>query len=241
MRLPRIHLDRELSPGQTLDLDGQAANHVGRVLRRRTGQKLVLFDGRGKRCEAVITAARRRCVRVCVERCAPCSLESPLAITLAQAMCRAEKMDWVLQKGTELGVAAFMPVYTRRSVARPDEKNHARKMARWRAVIAHACEQCGRNRLPRLHPPDTLDAVLAMPTAAACFYLHPSAEARLKDLKPADNIVFAVGPEGGFAQRELRALTAAGFTGLNMGPRILRVETAALATVDAINSLWGDA
>ena len=244
MRVPRVYCGEPLRPRKTVVVAGQAAARLARVLRLREGAAVVVFDGRGLQCDAVVGDIKRRTVELRLGACAAHSVESPLTITLAAALCRAEKMDYLLQKAVELGVAEFAPTQTRRSVARADEKRAAQKLAHWHGIVINACEQCGRNGLPRLRPPRPLADVIAAATYEAqgrhCFYLGPRAEARLRDTDPLDKITLFTGPEGGFTEDEITAMAAAGCKGLRLGPRTLRAETAAIAAVAAINSMWGD-
>jgi len=239
MRIYRIHVDAALQPGQELTLPQRAANHLVRVLRHRTGDRVRLFDGRGREAEGEMTAAHRRhgC-RVRILAVAEVSRESRLAIELLPAISRGEKMDWVIQKSVELGVAAVRPLVTERSEVRL-EGDAARRMQRWRQIVIAACEQCGRTVLPEVHPPAPLQQ--ASPDAATRLVLDPSAEYGPRAYPPADEaIAIAVGPEGGFSAPELGHLEARGFRTVRFGPRVLRTETAGIAALAAIQVLFGD-
>ncbi len=168
--------------------------------------------------------------------------ESPLAITLAQGIARGEKMDLILQKATELGVARIAPVLTERTEVKLDAGRADKRAAHWRGVLAAACEQSGRARLPELLAPQPLGHFLAGEASTHRLVLDPGATATLAGLalQPGASLCLLVGPEGGLSERDLAAARAAGFTGLGLGPRILRTETAALAAVAGLNALYGD-
>jgi 16S rRNA (uracil1498-N3)-methyltransferase len=169
--------------------------------------------------------------------------ESPLRIVLLQALARGEKMDWIVQKATELGVAAIVPVDSERSEVRLDAARADRRVAHWRSVAASACEQSGRARLPSLVAP-----VLLTQAGAACvpgglrLMLDPDAAQAIRTLPDTgeQDIAIAIGPEGGWSPRDLRGLAAVGFAGVRLGPRILRTETAGLAAIAALQSRFGD-
>ena len=246
MRLTRIHVDAPLAAGLRVPLPASAATHLQRVLRLREGDACVLFNGDGNDYDARIHAAGKRELLVDVLSGRPVDNESPLAVTLVQGVARGEKMDLVLQKGTELGVAAFVAVESERSEVRLDAARAARRLAHWRSVLASACEQCGRARVPAIDVPRPLAAALeALPDGGGPrVWLDPrgalDVEAlRLEDRLPM-SVVLAVGPEGGWSPRDRAQLEAAGFGGLRLGPRILRTETAGIAAVAALQARWGD-
>jgi 16S rRNA (uracil1498-N3)-methyltransferase len=169
--------------------------------------------------------------------------ESPLPLTLAQAIARGERMDWVLQKATELGVARIVPIVTERTEVKLDAERAERRMAHWRGVIASACEQCGRNHLPALEAPQDMDRWLASlgDAPALRLALLPEGDASLRQFPQLDNgAILAVGPEGGFTANDVALLTQAGFHGLRLGPRILRTETAGVAALAALQAMFGD-
>lgn len=244
MRLTRIHLDAPLAAGAIVHLPETAGTHLTRVLRLKSGDECVLFNGDGADYRARLLALDRGGAQAQIlERCA-LGNESPLRIVLAQALARGEKMDWVLQKATELGVTAIAPVVTERTEVRLGAERAEKRLAHWRAVIAAACEQSGRARLPEIAEPQALAAWAAsLPPGALRLALEPEGSASLADLTApvaGAGVALAVGPEGGFSPRDLRALDAAGFTRLRLGPRILRTETAGPAALAALQARWGD-
>lgn len=243
MRIPRGYHDGELATGTEVVLDEALAGHLTRVLRARSGDPVQLFDGRGREVRAVLVALDRRRTTARVEALLPALPESPLRLTLAQGVCRGEKMDLVLQKATELGVHALLPLQTLRTEVRLDAEREARRMQHWREVILSACAQCGRATAPGLHPPQALPQWLAALAGAAGkekLVLDPQGAMRLGDLAPASTITLAVGPEGGFDEDELALMRRAGFRGLRLGPRVLRTETAGLAAIAALQARFGD-
>ena len=238
MRLTRTYVDAPLAVGTIVALSESATTHLVRVLRLGLGDACIVFNGDGADYEARLVALARRGAEVEVMARREVRNEAPLAVTLAQALARGEKMDLVLQKATELGVAAFVPLATERTEVKLDAERGEKRMAHWRGVIAAACEQCGRARLPALAAPRALRDWLASGPAHGWF-LDPDAEHGLRDVAPGP-LTLVVGPEGGLGERDLGALRAAGFRGLRLGPRSLRTETAGLAAIAALQALHGD-
>ena len=234
---PRLYVEAALQPNASVELPEAAAHHIARVLRLRAGERVVLFDGRGGEYEAVLAASDRGRVVAETGEHRPLERESPLAVTLMQAISSGEKMDFTVQKAVELGVAAVHPVLSGRSVVRLNGERGAKKLAHWRRIAIAACEQCGRNRIPEIAEPVALDRY--RPPAGAKILLSPSGSARLAALA-GNPLVLAAGPEAGFDEDEARLLERAGFTAARLGPRVLRTETAALAALAVLNALAGD-
>ena len=241
-RVARFHADLALRTGGTVMLPAEAAHHAVHVLRLRAGEEVTLFDGRGGEYAGRIAAIAR--LRVSVEVLAHRALEreSPLAMTLVQGVSAGEKMDFTVQKATELGVAALQPVVCERSTGRIGGERAAHKRAHWQRVAVAACEQCGRNRVPEILAPLPLEQYCrdAMPGNGILL----SAEARIGLREAAARLgkvmTLAAGPESGFTAREEALLAQAGFLPIRLGPRVLRTETAALAALAALNALAGD-
>ncbi len=243
MRMIRCFVDVELSPGLNLRLPEDKSLHLVRVLRMRVGDDVTLFNGDGADYRAQIIGVEKRAVEVAVEECTPINNESPLDIHLLQGVARGDKMDLILQKATELGVRAIWPVLTERTEVKLDADRAERRMAHWRGVIAAACEQSGRTRIPRLQEPVALhDALVKLPTNARRLILDPHRGRALKALAIETNspIVLAIGPEGGLGERDHLLLGKAGFEGVQLGPRVLRTETAGLAVLAGLQALFGD-
>ncbi len=242
MRLNRVHCEQALATGTEAWLPETSAHHVARVLRLRTGAALVAFDGSGSdfRCEIVAVEGDR--VRIAVGERTPGLRDSPLAITLVQAVSRGERMDWTLQKATELGVRCIVPVLSARSVVRLDEGQAERKLRHWRAIVAGACEQSGRSTLPEVRTPLEFGRFLATaPREGQRLVLSPAGPASLAGLaSAASRVELLIGPEGGLEDGELEAAMRAGFRPVRLGPRVLRTETAGLVALAVLQAMWGD-
>jgi 16S rRNA (uracil1498-N3)-methyltransferase len=242
MRLIRHYIDAELRPGLQLVLPEHATAHLVRVLRLQVGDAFVLFNGDGRDCDARLLSLEKRGARAEISARREVANESPLRLTLLQAVARGEKMDWIVQKATELGVAAIVPVVSDRTEVRLDGERSDKRLAHWRGVAIAGCEQSGRSRLPHVAEPVELAVAAAADTHALKLALDPAAAESLAAL-PADGVgelSLAVGPEGGFSERDLGILRAAGYRGVRMGPRILRTETAGIAALALLQGLHGD-
>lgn len=243
MRLTRVYVDEPVTAGKRLVVAGSAANHIARVLRLRSGDALTVFDGSGGEFGARVEEFRKAAVVVSVEEHRTLDRESPLSLTLAQGISRGERMDWIIQKATELGASRIVPVFTKRSVVRLDDKQAERKLQHWRAIAVSACEQCGRNRLPDVAPPidffDVLPAGFSL--GETRLLLSPTGDLRIDDLEDVGKgITVLIGPEGGLEDVEHETAVAAGFQAVRMGPRVLRTETAAIAALTIIQRYFGD-
>ncbi|MBN8886492.1 MAG: 16S rRNA (uracil(1498)-N(3))-methyltransferase [Rudaea sp.] len=243
MRIPRIFIDEPLRAGIVVLLPEQGGEHVARVLRLERGHPLILFNGDGHEYDATLASLAKRAVTAEVERVREVDRESKLHITLAQGVARGEKMDWILQKVTELGVARVVPLVTERTEVKLDEERAERRVAHWRSVVAGACEQSGRTRVPEIEMPVRLDRWLGDlgDDAALRLALLPEGDAGLREFAQMDDgVVLCVGPEGGFSENDVGLLKHARFHGLRLGPRILRTETAGIAAMAALQALAGD-
>lgn len=246
MRLTRVYLPAPLAAGALLPLEPGAALHLVRVLRLGVGARLAVFDGAGREHAATIAAVHGERVEVRLGSALPAVAESPLAITLGQGLSRGERMDYAIQKATELGVRRIVPLVFERSVVRLDAAQAARRLAHWRGVAAAACEQCGRAALPEILAPRQLTDHLANASGGASgaelrALLLPDAGQGIDSLpKPLAAIEILVGPEGGLTDDERQRALACGYVGLRLGPRILRTETAAAACVAVLQAVRGD-
>ena len=231
-----------LHPGHDVELPAQAGEHIARVLRLEPGHPLRLFNGDGHEYLAELASVTKRCVTARVLSGAPVDRESPLRITLGQGIARGDKMDWILQKATELGVARIVPLITERTEVKLGAERAERRLAHWQAVIASACEQCGRNRLPELRDPVRLAEWAAATTLGVGLRLalDPNGKVATRELSISADVTLAVGPEGGLSEKDLATLEQAQFRGLRLGPRILRTETAGLAALAALQTVHGD-
>ena len=245
MRDIRIFIPNLPTPneGEIIALPEQAAAHVTRVLRLRVGDALTVFDGRGGEYAAKLASIAKREVTVQLGVHSMIERESPLAITLIQGLARGEKMDYIIQKATELGVARIIPVSTMRSVVQLDDDRSDRKWQHWRAVAAAACEQCGRNRLPEILEPCRLEQLWgsdALPRLRLLLSPHATVGIAGSLIPRPTELAILIGPEGGLDIEEEKRAHAAGFRSVTLGPRVLRTETAGLAVLAAVQSLAGD-
>jgi len=241
MRIPRIYLPKALNAGATVELDERAARHAMKVLRLRAGDALVLFNGEGGEYAATLEGGPRDAPRVQVGEHRSLAVESPLELHLAQGVARSERMDYVIQKAVELGVSAITPVMTERCVVRLSGERQARRMDHWRGVAISATEQCGRDRVPAIQTPVALADWLGESYEGLRLVLAPDADAGVQGLgERAQQVRLLIGPEGGLSEAELERARAGGYRGLRLGPRVLRTETAAVAALTALQTLWGD-
>lgn len=239
--VPRLHVDRALAIGDTVALGAEQAHHLGAVLRLRTGADLVLFDGRGGEYPARLAALDRKSAQALVLEHRQPRRESPLAVTLAQAVARGDRMDFAVAKAVELGVAAIQPLFTERGQVKLVGDRLDRKHRHWQAVVRSAAEQAGREVLPTVHVPCRLDGWLANAGGERRLMLDPRATGGPADgTTTPTSVTLLIGPESGFSDQELDAARASGFEGVRLGPRILRTETAGPAALAALQTHWGD-
>jgi 16S rRNA (uracil1498-N3)-methyltransferase len=240
MRVTRIFVEQKLVSGKGVGLPEQAGLHLTRVLRLDPGTPITLFDGTGGEYEGTLERdGKSWWARVGAHD--PVERESPLSLTLLQGVARGERMDLIIQKATELGVARILPVLLERSVVKLDAKQRARRLEHWRAIAIAACEQCGRNRVPEVPEPQPLsDAIASLPERSARCLLAADGEAPLARVPVADGAALLIGPEGGLADNERKFALANGFTAYRIGPRILRTETAGLAAIASLQTTAGD-
>lgn len=253
MRIPRFYQSAPLTVGATVTLAELAFNHAVRVLRLKPGAALVLFDGEGGAFAATLTTIGKREAWAQVTQALPEAAESPLRVVLAQGISRGDRMDYTLQKTVELGVAAIQPLVTEHGGVDVSGERLARKIQHWRGVIIGACEQSGRNRLPELREPALLMEWLRRQAETDPHHsplkggpdlrllLDPLAERGLRGLERSGGpVTLLIGSEGGLSPAEIAQARQAGFTGVRLGPRILRTETAGIAALAAMQALWGD-
>lgn len=243
--LSRIYFPGEIPPHGSCLLAPAQAHHVARVLRLQAGDAITLFDGRGIEYAAVIARIAKSGITLNVGEPRRIDRESPLAVTLAQAISSGERMDYTVQKAVELGVAGIQPLESARSVVRLDGIRARKRLAHWQAVVIAACEQCGRNRVPEIAPVmalrDWLGLAVRRPASETRMLLAPQAGITLREVpRPRAGVTVLAGPEGGFTTEEQHDATRAGFVAVRMGPRVLRTETAAVAALAAMQALWGD-
>ncbi len=240
MMNPRFFCPEGLVPDSEMPLPDAVAHHAERVLRLRVGDEVVLFDGQGGECAATLQSLGKQPVARLGPRL-PVERESPLQIHLVQALASGDKMDWVIQKAVELGAAGVQPVAAERSVLRLSGDRAAKRVTHWQQVVVSACEQSGRNRVPQVAEILSLAAYLAQPARGKRFILAPGAAGALaRKQAPAGPVEILIGPEGGWSPAELALAERAGCEPLALGPRVFRTETAGLAAMAALQTLWGD-
>jgi len=253
MRLTRVFVEGELQSGSVVELPRETGAHLSKVLRARSGDEVVLFNGDGREFIGAIEKVQGSRVSASIGAARSIDRESPFQLTLVQCVPRGDRMDFIVQKATELGVVRIVPVLSRRSVVRLDESQSASKQAHWRAVAVSACEQCGRNRVPSVDTPlpllNYLGALAPATTGEVLrLVLEPERARRTErgarasgaSSQSAARAQIAIGPEGGFAPEELEAFDLSAFSSVALGPRVLRTETAAIAAIVVLQARFGD-
>lgn len=244
MSAPRFHVGLALGAadaGRELALPDATAHHALRVLRLAVGDAITLFTGEGGEFAATLVRADKRSAWVHVDAFAAVERESPLAVTLVQAIAASDTMDFVVRKAVEMGVRTIVPVTSERSARLPAAERGDKRLAHWRQIAVAACEQCGRNRIPDVREPMPLAAWLAARDARAGILLAPEAATCLPGLPaPGSGLDVMIGPEGGWTGDEIARAAAAGIAPVRMGARVMRTETAGIAALAAVNTLWGD-
>ncbi|WP_068824862.1 16S rRNA (uracil(1498)-N(3))-methyltransferase [Pseudomonas sp. BMS12] len=238
MRLSRFFIDAPLSLGQH-DLPEAQAHYIGRVLRHAVGDAVQLFDGSGQEYRGELIEVGKKNVRVELHEQLNGQLESLLRVHLGQGLSRGERMDWAIQKATELGAAEITPIVSERCEVRLKDERADKRLAHWRQVAISACEQCGRSVLPVIHAPLALADWLKQSDAELKLVLHPVAAPLASHAKPA-TLAFLIGPEGGLSDAEVEQAKGSGFHAARLGPRVLRTETAPVVALAVAQQLWGD-
>ena len=239
--MPRFYVDFVLSPDSVVELPDNVVHHLN-VLRVKNTEEIVLFNGNGKAYPALPEVLEKRRASVRILREEATDNESPLNITLVQAVSSAERMDFTLQKSVELGVAEIRPVISERCVVRLSGERAEKRVARWQEIVVSACEQSGRNIVPKVLPLTTYaQALQQLPQETTKLLMSLNRAQKLSDVQPqSDKVVFMVGPEGGWTEKEEQQAFDAGFQSVTLGKRVLRTETASLAAIAAMQTLWGD-
>jgi len=252
VRLTRVFVAGELQSGSVVELPRETGAHLAKVLRARSGDEVVLFNGDGREFTGAVEKVQGSRVSASIGAARTIDRESPFQLTLVQCVPRGDRMDFIVQKATELGVVHIIPVLSQRSVVRLDEGQAASKQLHWRAVAVSACEQCGRNRLPNIAAPQPLLnylGALAQANDSLRLVLEPERARRTERGAPSIDIAssqsvalaeIAIGPEGGFAPEELEAFDLSSFSRVSLGPRVLRTETAAIAAIVVLQARFGD-
>lgn len=239
--MPRFYVDFALSPDSVVELPDNVVRHLN-VLRVKNTEEIVLFNGNGKSYPALPEVLEKRRASVRILREEATDNESPLNITLVQAVSAAERMDFTLQKSVELGVAEIRPVISERCVVRLRGERAEKRVVRWQEIVVSACEQSGRNIVPKVLPLTTYaQALEQLPQETTKLLMSLNRAQKLSDVQPqSGKVVFMVGPEGGWTEKEEQQAFDAGFQSVTLGKRVLRTETASLAAIAAMQTLWGD-
>lgn len=238
MRLSRFFIDAPLSLGEH-ELPEAQAHYISRVLRMAEGDAVQLFDGSGQEYLGALLEVGKKRVSVRLDQAFEGQRDSSLPIHLGQGLSRGERMDWAIQKATELGVTAITPIVSERCEVRLKDERADKRLQHWRQIAISACEQCARSSVPVIHPPQTLAEWLASTDAALKLVLHPVAEPLTSHAAPA-SLAFLIGPEGGLSDAEVQQAQRAGFHAARLGPRVLRTETAPVVALAVAQQLWGD-
>lgn len=240
MRIPRIHTGQVLRAESTFDLEPGPSQHLARALRMQVGSAIVLFDGRGGEYPATISSISKKQVTVSTGDHNERDIESPLSIHLGIAISRGDRMDWVVQKATELGVTSITPLLTERTEVKLKGDRADKKVAHWRQVAISACEQCGRNKVPELGVLTPVSQWLEGCEAEVRLVLHHRAEPASARREIPHSVALLIGPEGGLSDIEIALAEQSGFSPMQLGPRVLRTETAPLAAITLLQGKWGD-
>lgn len=242
MRIPRIFHPEPLAGKPSCVLSEDAANHVGRVLRMGEGAALILFDGSNHIFHATIESVSKKQISVAIQHSELDDRESNLPIHLGQVISRGDRMEFTIQKSVELGVNVITPLWSERCGVKLDSERQDKKIQQWQKIAIAACEQCGRNVVPEIRPIMKLMDWCKEQDEMLKLNLHPRAKYTIKSLPnvPAAGVRLLIGSEGGLSPEEIAMTEAQGFTEVLLGKRVLRTETASLATITALQTLYGD-
>lgn len=239
MRIPRIFIDLPLGENQLVELPRETSHYLSRVLRLPLEAPLRVFNGLGGEYQATICEATKNSVRIKTGLFDAADNHSPLHIHLGISLSKGERMDFVIQKATELGVSEISLLNSERTEVKLKGERLEKRVAHWRKVSISACEQCGSNRVPIIHPPVSLPQWLAKRDESIKLIMQPGTAQPLQHETPAA-VALLIGPEGGFSEQEVKAANAAAFDSISLGPRILRTETAPLVAISILQHHWGD-
>ncbi len=237
---PRIYSAAALSSGLRTELDDQAFAHLIRVLRMNDGDPVRLFNGDGHEYAGQLCDVQKKSASVLVGDILRTEAATGLSLHLGQVVSKGDRMDFTIQKATELGISDITPLWSERCEVRLKGERLDKKMEHWQKVAISACEQSGRNRIPTIHQPQYFADWAKDNNADIRLLLHPHRQKPLRDYPQPASVALLVGPEGGFSEQEVEMAMGSGFAGLTLGPRILRTETAALAALSVFQFQWGD-
>ncbi|WP_027853574.1 16S rRNA (uracil(1498)-N(3))-methyltransferase [Marinobacterium litorale] len=240
MRIPRLFHPGELSTGEQIALDDNAFNHTVKVLRLSQGAELVLFNGDGCEYDATLSDVSKKHAKAQIGTRREPKRESPLRIEIGQSISRGERMDYAIQKASEMGVAAITPLFTERCEVRLNAERQDKRQRHWLQVAISACEQSQRCTVPDVESPSSLTDWINTCDAELKLVLHHHTEQPLADIPPPASVALLIGPEGGLTEAEVAAAQSAGFRPVALGPRVMRTETAPVAATAILQFLWGD-
>lgn len=240
MRIPRIYIDQDLATAESVLLNENASHYLSKVLRMQEGRELIVFNGQGGEYFAQIKELGKKQVSIQINQFNQGNRQSTLDLHLAIGISRGERMDWVLQKATELGVTQIIPLITERTEIKMKAEKQDKKMQHWQQIIVSACEQCQRNLLPLLQEPQSIDEWLKTVSTDYRFVLHHRNDQSLSKSSTPKSVTILIGPEGGLSEEEITLAENEKFQSLRLGPRILRTETAPIAAISLVQYLWGD-
>ncbi|MBK8188221.1 MAG: 16S rRNA (uracil(1498)-N(3))-methyltransferase [Cellvibrio sp.] len=240
MRIPRIYIDQALAITDSVLLNENASHYLSKVLRMQEGRELIVFNGQGGEYSAQIKEIGKKQIAIQISQFSEGNRQSPLELHLAIGISRGERMDWVLQKATELGVTQIIPLITERTEVKIKGEKQDKKMQHWQQIIISACEQCQRNLLPILQEPQAIDSWLKTVSTDYRFVLHHRNDQSLSESSAPKSVTLLIGPEGGLSEEEIILAENEKFQSLRLGPRVLRTETAPVAAISLVQYLWGD-
>jgi 16S rRNA (uracil1498-N3)-methyltransferase len=240
VRIPRIYTSQALHPVSTLELEAGPSHHLIKVLRMDAGRQLILFNGDGGEYPSVVSATSKKAAFIAVGERIEKRNQSPLDITLAIAISKGDRMDWVLQKATELGVTSIQPLFSERTEIKLVGDRLEKKINTWNQIVIGACEQCRRNILPTVFAPRAMAEFISDCDAALKLVLHHRTERSLAEISQPSSVCLLVGPEGGLSEQEIILAESRNFSALSLGPRVMRTETAPLAAISILQHRWGD-
>ena len=241
MRVPRIYTDQTLSIGEELTLSENSSRHLVSVLRMQVGQSAMFFNGEGGEYTGRLTNASKTNSTVLIDSFSAVEKESNLKLHLAIGVSKGDRMDWIIQKATELGVTEISPIFTDRTEVKLSGSRLDKKLSHWQKIAISACEQSQRNRVPSINPIIPFDDWLELKHNGLKLLMNHLADLGISETSPRDqNIVLLIGPEGGLSENEICVAETSGYTSVSMGPRILRTETAPVAALSILQSIWGD-
>lgn len=240
MRNPRIFSDQPLQAGSSVGLSESAANHVGRVLRMKPDEPLILFNGQGGAWQGTVESVSKKAVTVYLESVIEGDAQSPLIIELGQTLSRGERMDYAIQKATEAGVTSITPLWSERCEVKLNADRLDKRVKHWQQVAISACEQCARNIVPVINTPVKLEEWFSTRSTELNFVLHHRTREKLSGFDQPTSVSLLIGPEGGLTPQEIEMAENNRFSSLALGPRVLRTETAPVVAISLMQYLWGD-